>query len=229
MKTKIVAFLMVVFASTQAYAEQKGVPGYDNTKHEIAISTGAGTNTQIVSIFTKLSEVLLGATTTAVFTGGTLVGHTSYDNEREFTPVSAEYFYHFDKGIGIGGILCFNGTYYDMYGNLQNNIDNTTQKTMIGEGSMTNITLMPAFKFDWLRTTYFGMYSKIGVGATLMLEKETLDYEGKEEKIHDKSQVMFNWQASLLGIEAGIPNFRAFFELGCGEQGIILAGLRCKF
>ena len=38
-----------------------------------------------------------------------------------------------------------------------------------------------------------------------------------------------NWQASLLGFEAGSPTIRAFAELGTGEQGIVLAGLRYKF
>jgi hypothetical protein len=229
MGTRILALIAVAFVSGQVYAEQKGVRGYDDTKHEIAISTGAGTNTQIVSAFTKLTEVLFEATTSAVFTGGTLVGHTSYDNETETIPISVEYFYHFDKSVSVGGIFCLNGTKYDMFGNLQNKADGTTKKTNVGEGSKTNITLMPAFKFDWLRTQHFGMYSKIGIGATLMLEKETIKYEDKDDKLHDKSKFMFNWQASLLGLEAGIPNFRAFVELGCGEQGIVLAGLRCKF
>ena len=229
MKSKILLFLAIIFVSTQAYAGQEGVPGYDDTKHEIAISTGAGTNTQIISAFTKLTEVLFSATTTTVFSAGTLTGSSKYENESEFIPLSAEYFYHLRKGIGVGGILCVNGSSYDMYGNLKNNTTNDTKKVNIGEGSMTNITLMPAAKFDWLHTKYFGMYSKLGIGATLMLEKEKIDHEGKKETIHDKTSVMFNWQASLIGIEAGIPNLRAFCELGCGEQGILLAGLRCKF
>ena len=41
--------------------------------------------------------------------------------------------------------------------------------------------------------------------------------------------VGFYFQASLLGIEAGSPTIRAFTELGTGEQGIILAGVRYKF
>ena len=37
------------------------------------------------------------------------------------------------------------------------------------------------------------------------------------------------WQASLLGAEVGSQNLRGFFELGVGEQGIILAGIKYKF
>ena len=43
------------------------------------------------------------------------------------------------------------------------------------------------------------------------------------------SEIHVNWQASLLGIEAGGPTIRGFLELGTGEQGIALVGLRYKF
>ena len=41
--------------------------------------------------------------------------------------------------------------------------------------------------------------------------------------------MLFNWQLSLIGVEAGSPYMRAFAELGFGEQGIVCAGLRYKF
>ena len=220
---------LITAAAFCANVSAQEVAGYDDTKHEVAISTGAGTNTQIISAFTKMTEILLSATVTTVFTGGTLTGTSSYEDETEFVPLSAEYFYHFSPVVGFGGIFCYNGSSYDMYGNLKNNTSGSTEKTKIGKGSVSNITLMPAVKLNWLRTKYFGMYSKFGIGASLMLEKQKLDYEGKDETIHDDSSIIFNWQASLLGIEVGHPNVRLFAELGCGEQGILLGGLRCKF
>ena len=39
----------------------------------------------------------------------------------------------------------------------------------------------------------------------------------------------FNWQASLVGIEAGGGALRCFAELGIGEQGMALLGIRYKF
>jgi hypothetical protein len=41
--------------------------------------------------------------------------------------------------------------------------------------------------------------------------------------------VFFNFQVSALGIEAGTENVRGFAELGIGEQGIALAGVRIRF
>ena len=40
---------------------------------------------------------------------------------------------------------------------------------------------------------------------------------------------MFNFQVSAIGVEVGSPKFRGFAELGYGEQGIALIGLRYKF
>ena len=87
--------------------------------------------------------------------------------------------------------------------------------------------MLPAVKIDWLHKKYFGMYSKAAVGVTLTSKKE--DYSDASNKDISESNVDFNWQASLLGIEAGSPNIRAFVELGVGEQGIFVGGLRCKF
>ena len=50
----------------------------------------------------------------------------------------------------------------------------------------------------------------------------------KEAGRDDKTDLLFNFQASLLGVEFG-GAFRGFVELGFGEQGIALAGLRYKF
>jgi hypothetical protein len=38
-----------------------------------------------------------------------------------------------------------------------------------------------------------------------------------------------NWQLTAIGVEVGSKQIRAFAELGTGEQGIFLGGIRCKF
>ena len=87
---------------------------------------------------------------------------------------------------------------------------------------------MPAVKFDWVRKKYFGVYSKLAIGATLRHEK--IDYDDNSSyDDHNDSELHVNWQLSFLGIEAGSPTLRGFLELGTGEQGIFVAGLRYKF
>jgi len=64
------------------------------------------------------------------------------------------------------------------------------------------------------------MYSKAAVGLTV----KTQSASGSD----DKTKAVFNWQASAVGMEFG-GAFRGFLELGMGEQGIVLVGLRYRF
>jgi hypothetical protein len=241
MKTKNVAKSMMIAAAllcgtvNNAQAQSNN---YYETEDEVAISFGAGTNSQIFSAFSNLFGVMCEALITSVATAGTHTGHTSYDNEKYIPPISVEYFHHLNKTVSIGGIGCFNGYTSDMFFNWQQNSGDGTatlkSKDKIGSAKKYYATLMPAVKFDWVRTKNFGVYSKVGIGLTYMYEKEIQkkDDTGKDigdKKIHSESRFMGNFQASLLGIEAGSQKIRGFAELGCGEQGILLAGLRYKF
>jgi hypothetical protein len=62
----------------------------------------------------------------------------------------------------------------------------------------------------------------------------------KDEKYYDElgktitgkekaNDIVFNFQATAIGVEAGGSHVRAFTEFGIGEQGIALAGVRFKF
>ena len=193
--------LMAAVAMMTAMSAQAQSNVYD-TKHEVAISYGIDSNSQIIDAFETIGGALVGA---------------KFENDKFFGPISAEYFYHVKNWLGVGGILAYGQNKQDVF--LLGDKD--------GESKNTYLTLMPAVKFDWLRKKHFGMYSKLAVGATLRSEK--YDSDKASSRDYSDSEVHVNWQVSLLGIEAGGPTLRAFIELGTGEQGIILAGLRFKF
>ena len=175
---------------------------YD-TKHEIAISYGFLSNSQIIDAFEEI--------TLAMF-------DHELDNDKYFGPISAEYFYHAKPWLGVGGIMVFGHNKQDVLSDGGNR--------MIGKSKNTYYTLLPAVKFDYLRRSHFGMYSKLGFGATMRNEK----YESySDTNGSDDTEFHVNWQASLLGIEAGSTTLRGFLEAGTGEQGIFVFGLRCKF
>ena len=176
--------------------------GYDETKHEVAVSYGLWSNSEIIDAFENLGGALVGA---------------KFENGKYFGSISAEYFYHVKNWLGVGGILA--------YGQFEQDVFLSGDKD--GVSKNTYLTLMPAVKFDWLRKNNFGMYSKLAIGATLRNEK--YDSEASSNKDHNDSEVHLNWQVSLLGIEAGSPTLRGFLELGTGEQGIGLIGIRYKF
>ena len=173
----------------------------DEFKHEVAISYGALSNSQILDVF---EEAI-----TAPFQGS-----TTLKDDKFFGPISAEYFYHLQPWIGIGGILVYGQKKGDLYSDSDNK--------KIGEDKNTYLTVMPAAKFDWFRRANVGLYSKLGVGVTLRHDvSEDIDY--------DESNMHVNWQLTAIGVEVGSKQIRAFAELGTGEQGIFLGGIRCKF
>jgi hypothetical protein len=198
-------FMMVVaamFVSSSMNAQN----GYDDTKHEVAISYGGLSTSQWVDIFETI--------------GGLMVG-MNLENEVVTGPISAEYFYHTKNWLVIGGIFVFGQSKQDVYSSITD--------SYFGSYTNTYLTLMPAVKMDWLRRKHFGMYSKVALGATLRTESTDYDDEHKEDEMKSESNVHFNCQVSLLGIEAGTTRLRAFAELGFGEQGTGLVGLRYKF
>ena len=194
-------FLLVAVAMMTAMSVN-AQNGYDDKKHEVAISYGIDSNSQIIDVFEEIGGAMFGG---------------KLENEKFFGPISAEYFYHVKNWLGVGAILAYG----------QNTQDVMSGSDKIGESKNSYYTLMPAVKFDWLRKKNFGMYSKLAVGATLRSEK--YDSSNNSNNDYSDSEVHVNWQASLLGIEAGSPTVRGFAELGTGEQGIVLAGVRVKF
>ncbi|MBR4389501.1 MAG: hypothetical protein IKT00_10030 [Prevotella sp.] len=196
---KILALAAVAIMTAMSVNAQNG---YDDTKHEVAISYGIDSNSQIIDAFEEIGGAMFGA---------------KLENEKFFGPISAEYFYHVKNWLGVGGIFAYG----------QNKQDVMSGKDRIGESKNSYYTLMPAVKFDWLRKKNFGMYSKLAIGATLRNEKYNSSNNSNND--YTDSEVHVNWQASLLGIEAGSPTFRGFIELGTGEQGIVQAGVRYKF
>ena len=228
-------FAAILFCGTSMSAQAQD---YYETKDEVAISIGSGANSQILNAFSEMFGVMGEALISSMVTGGTYTGTTTYGNEKEIPAFSAEYFHHVSKMVSIGGIVGFNSYSKDMYFTWQkNNGDGSTSsksKEKIGNAKKYYATLMPAVKFDWVSKKNFGVYSKFALGITYMHEKEVQNKDENnnnigDKEVHSESKIMGNFQASLLGIEAGTPKIRAFAEAGIGEQGILLAGIRYKF
>lgn len=195
-------FFIFAVASLMMSLSANAQEGYDNTKHEIALGYGIYSNSQWIDVMEEVSGIIFGG---------------EYENEKFIGPISAEYFYRFKKWLGVGGIFVYGRNQQDM-------MDGGVKDA---EASHNYLTLMPAAKFDWLRKKNWGLYSKLALGATFRTQK--VDYEDPTEDDVDDSAVHFNWQATLIGVEAGSPNIRGFLEFGVGEQGLLLLGVRYKF
>ena len=180
-----------------------GTMNAQENKHEISVSYGAGTTTDFIDGWGKVGALM--------FTGGT----TTFENEKHFGPIAAEYFYRISPVVGVGVIGVYEKTTEEAH----------YRGTKIGKTTRSDISVMPAVKFNWLRKQNWGMYSKIGAGVTFEKKKETDD-----EKNTSKSDnaTMFNFQVTALGVEFG-KTVCGFAEVGFGEQGAVLAGRRYKF
>ncbi len=174
-------------------------------KNEIGISYGVGVST----IGDGLADGIgLG------FAG--LLGSKS-ENESRFGTLGVEYLHHAgnDPKFSFGGIATF-ASFSD---------DLTQDGKKTAERSRYYISLMPAIKYNWVNKEYFAFYSKAAIGGTLALSKTKTTSDNKSESTN---RMYFAYQLSLVGIEFG-SKFRGFIELGVGEQGIALAGLKYKF
>lgn len=177
----------------------------DNVKQEVGISYGVWSNSDIINAYETIGTNIFGAST---------------GDEHFVGPIGLEYFYHLNSWFSVGGIGVYGQMHQDLF---------LTGKKNGKDGEIKNLylTLMPAMKFDWVRKSHFGVYSKLGIGATLRNEK--VDYDASDKDDYNDTEVHVNWQVSLLGLEAGGNRLRGFLEIGTGEQGIFDIGLRYKF
>ena len=125
-------------------------------------------------------------------------------------PVSVEYFHRLTSNnrLGLGAVFVVGGCKWD---------DSSDAKSQY-------YTIMPAVKYNWSVGKNVSWYSKAAIGLTFRSQSGTTGTSSKD----DDASTIFNFQASVVGVEVG-GALRGFAELGWGEQGIILAGLRLKF
>ena len=142
-----------------------------------------------------------------------------WDNSKQFGSLAIEYFHHLssDPKLAVGAIACFS-----QYGE---DVVLKSDKTKEGERTRNYYTVMPAIKYNWINKDHFALYSKLGIGATLLSESAKDTKKGTSES---DSKLFLAYQVSFIGVEFG-GKLRGFFEVGVGEQGIVLAGLRYKF
>ena len=175
------------------------------TRHEIGISYGTVPNSVWIDVFTDVVTSMFGE---------------KQDNQHYVGPIGLEYYYHTSPLVGVGAVAIY----------ASHNEDTYLDEKLNGHRIHNYYTLMPSVKFNWLRKAKWGMYSKLALGATLThFCDQDIDGNGHKTSEETSDDIMFNFQASLLGIEVGSQQVRGFLELGVGEQGIALAGVRYKF
>ena len=197
MKQTILGVLLLACVSMQA---QEKTP----SQHELAISYGYPTIGFAMNVD---SNILCDDFSDAY-----------YANDKDFGPLSLEYYYQPSHLVSFGGVMAF----------INRQKDIRQGGNTIGDITCRYFTLMPAVKFNWVRTKHFGLYSKIAAGLSYCYENTNgTDILGNHVDKTD-NMLYFIGQLSLLGIEAG-SRLRVFGELGLGVQGVYNIGLRYRF
>ncbi len=200
-----IKFLLAALAISSAMCFSAQAQDEMETRHEVAVSYGTVPNSIWIDILTDVIKAEFGE---------------SMDSYKNVGPVALEYYYHTSPLIGVGAVAIFTS-------NNQNGFINDVKSS---HTFRSYFSFMPSVKFNWLRKKNWGMYSKIAAGVTYAHFKQD-DYNngiatGEKTTVND---LLFNFHASLLGVEAGGQHVRGFAELGVGEQGVALAGIRYKF
>ena len=200
MKKSIILVALSFIATLNIFAQS------EQPRNEISISYGVGVSMIGDGIGHGIGEGIFDSMT-----------GRNWTNDKQFGSLGVEYFYHLnDPRMAIGAIVT-----YSQYGE-----DVEYKGVKEGERTRRYITVMPSLKYYYINNKNFGLYSKVAVGP-MLLSSKTKDVQTGQSSTDSKLYFMF--QASLLGVEGGSQNVRAFLEAGAGEQGIVLAGLRFKF
>ena len=180
----------------------------EETRHELSFSYGVLPNSIWIDVLTDVIPAAFGV---------------EYKNDNYVGPIGVEYFYHTSPLVGVGAVGVFATNNEDGYHKNSDLLDSHRVKSYF--------TFMPAVKFNWLRKNNWGMYSKLALGGTYTrFTEQNYDDNGHKEGAKEiTNDCIFNFQASLIGVEAGNDQVRGFAELGVGEQGLALAGIRFKF
>ena len=204
MKKMILMVAVALMTAISANAQN------EDLRHELSLSYGLGSLSQFGD---GLGEGL-----------GLVFTNTEYDDGSILGPISLEYFYHLNNPrLAVGGVVA--------YSKWDSDVLLRSDKTKVGDRKRNFITVMPAIKWYWVNKNHFGLYSKAAAGIAFLHIKDNVKQykDGAEVKKEDSTNgTYFMFQASLIGAEFG-GKFRGFAELGIGDQGFLLAGVRYKF
>ena len=222
----VIAATLIICGTTVSVNANAQTTTENFKRHEIGVTVGYGPTSHIFDGIANFASIVGEATGSAIITGGTHTGYT-YSDTHELPVFSLEYYYHINPIVGIGGYVAYTGSYRDMYDLWRDNNSGTEHKDYCGKARHHNISFIPTFKFNWLDREHVSLYSKTGLGITIMHETHN-DDRNSNGVDQSSTKVIPNIQLTFVGCEVGNQAWRGFAELGLGEQGAC-AGVRYKF
>ncbi|MGL4853538.1 MAG: outer membrane beta-barrel protein [Phocaeicola sp.] len=135
------------------------------------------------------------------------IGVSGLDLDESFSgSFNLEYMYRLNEKIAVGAIVSY---------------EHASIKSVDFKEDF--ISVLPAFKMNWVNKELFRFYSKVAAGVTI--DKASIEVNSQKESDTD---LKFGYQVSPIGLEVG-KELNGFLELGYGVQGIANIGVRFKF
>lgn len=169
-------------------------------RNEITVSYGRATFMDVAFLFANAFV--------SVFT----IGNVKIDNYQAYGSVNAEYYRVLNKTFSVGGQFSWSGGKADL-------VNKENVKT--GTSNYSSFTMMPSAKAFWFRKKHVAMYSKLGLGVTLL--------DGFDDTEKRNYSPFFAAQLGAVCIQAGGKHVRGFLEAGGGMAGCITGGLSVSF
>lgn len=169
-------------------------------RNEITVSYGRATFMDVAFLFANAFV--------SVFT----IGNVKIDNYQAYGSVNAEYYRVLNKTFSVGGQFSWSGGKADL-------VNKENVKT--GTSNYSSFTMMPSAKAFWFRKKHVAMYSKLGLGVTLL--------DGFDDTEKRNYSPFFAAQLGAICIQAGGKHVRGFLEAGGGMAGCITGGLSVSF
>ena len=189
MKKILTTLILLATLLTGSYAQGR----YGD--NEVSLSYGQLTTGQGLYVFVDVFAVIFSLGNfnpgTPFSTGEVILSYNKYVNDTFGVGLSASYEY-------MGGIR--KDASEDETANLNLNF----------------ISLMPTMNISWFNYPHVGMYSKIGLGATLMTTPS-------------ETNLLPSFQLNPICCDFGNDSWRGFIELGLGTQGVVQLGVKHVF
>lgn len=150
---------------------------------------------------------------------------TYYSGGRYMTGVwSAEYLYRVNRMVQVGGVVSYSGWYGNEY--------SVFSRKRVRSNSVSEYTIMPSVRFNWLNSKVVNIYSGIAVGLMMVSDVDRY-HDGRVfssgSVSRNEFRVTFAGQFTAFGIKVGRGVY-GFGELcSIGSLGLARAGVGVRF
>ena len=141
-----------------------------------------------------------------------------YTNRTTIVPsFSISYFYQFKSWLAFGGTFNYAGRYAT--------VQNLYTGEQDGKNSENYFSITPTVRFDWLRTKYVKMYSSIGLGLNIEMDRSSSLMTNTNRR---DCYFLPSYELTFVGLAVGRTVF-GFAELGSSSNTLFRAGIGYRF